>query len=109
VTYEYGFSPSQQLLMSLGLRKSYTFDAPEVQLIAGKESVDYAWDPVRKKLSTRFVRGGLDAAKVRCLMELGEEGHVAAAFRRELEKLAKAGNAAQRAVAVHLLGKASAK
>ncbi len=107
VTYRYGFSPSQQLLTSLGLRKEDAPDAPEVPLLAGKESVDYAWDPVRKKLSAHFA-GGLDEAKVRCLMELGEEAHVAAAFRRELQALVTRGNKEQRAVAAHLLGKVTA-
>ena len=106
VTYEYAFSPSQRLLIDLGLRKDST-DAREVKLIAGKGSVDYAWDPARKRLAARYVAGGLDEAKVRSLAELGEEEHVAAAFRRELEELASKGNAEQRKVAAHLLGKAA--
>ncbi len=109
VTYAYRFSPSQQLLIDLGLRKEYAFHAREVPLITGKESVVYAWDPARNRVSARYARGGLDDAKVRCLMELGEEDHVAAAFHRELQMLAKKGGAEQRAVAAYLLGKASAK
>jgi hypothetical protein len=109
VTYQYGFSPSQRILVDLGLRKESedAEDAPEVEVIAGKESVEYAWDPARRKLSARYVPGGLDEAKVRCLMELGEEAHVAAAFRRELQALAKKGSSEQRAVAAWLLAKAA--
>jgi hypothetical protein len=104
VTYEYGFSPSRRLLIELGLRKDYS-DPRKVVLIAGKESIDYAWNPALKRLSARFAPGGFNEAKVRCFMELGEETHVAAAFRRELQKLATKGNAEQRAVAAYLLGK----